>query len=205
MTWQARVGETLDALEIEITLGGPRDSQDRTLEKMKPITSGIRFLSNAFGIMATAAIVVIMLSTVLELVGRNITGASVPYLLEISETGLVIAVFFGLSWSAINGGHVAVTLVADRLSQGTQKVLSIVSWVLALGMSCWFFYASTDRALSATSRGEIRMGIVEWPVYPVRWAIAIGFAMLILACLVNIYMSFKDNRVLTQAADELEV
>lgn len=171
---------------------------------MKPITSGIRFLSNAFGIVATAAVVVIMLSTVAGLAGRNITGGSVPYLLEISETGLVIAVFFGLSWSAINGGHVAVTLVADRLGERTQQILSVSSWVLALAMSCWLFYGSAERALSATSRGEIRMGIVEWPIYPVRWAIAIGFGMLILACLVNIYESFKGNRVLTQAVDELE-
>lgn len=153
-------------------------------------------ISQVMGTLAALAIVVLMVAIVIDVVFRYTTGASVPAMVELAESSLIAAVFLGLAWGGVTGSHVAVTLVADRLSPAANRVLAIIVWGASSFFLAWMTYATTLRAISATQRREIRMGLVQWPMWPLRWVIVIGVAMLCLVCVANTVRALRSREIL---------
>ena len=69
-------------------------------------------------------------------------------------------------------------------------------WAFSSVVVAWFTFATGARAVSATRLNETRMGLVQWPTWPLRWVIVIGFAALLLVCLVNMIRSLRHRGVL---------
>ena len=153
-------------------------------------------ISQVMGTLAALAIVVLMVAIVIDVVVRYTTGSSVPAMVELAESSLIMAVFFGLAWGGVTGGHVAVTIVADRFSRTVSRMLAILVWGGSSAFLGWFTYATTLRAISATQRKEIRMGLVQWPMWPMRWVIVLGLAMLCLVCVANTVRSLRAQQLL---------
>ncbi|MFD1718392.1 TRAP transporter small permease subunit [Georgenia deserti] len=159
-------------------------------------------LGRVMGVIGALAIVVLMLAIVIDVTARYLTNASVPAMLEISESALVVAIFFGLAWAGASGAHVSVTLVSDRLPRRTNAVLQVVVWGLATALSAWLLYAGFIRALDATSRGESRMGLIQFPLWPLRWAIVAGFTAFLLVCLANLIRSLRGRTIMPEGIAE---
>lgn len=153
----------------------------------------LRAMTAAFGVLAAGALVVLMLATVVDVVVRWISRSSVPGMLEVAETALVVAAFFGVAWTSIQGGHVAVSIVTDRLSPAVGRVVDIVVWVLSAGLLGWMVYANVARASLSTSLRETRFGLVQWPVWPMRWVIALGLALWLVVAVANIVRTFSGR------------
>src|SRR5699024_3706799 len=90
---------------------------------------------------------------------RNITGASLPGMIEIAETSMVTAVAFGLAWAGVNGEHVAVTLLTDRFNATWAKIINVFVWALASFYTAWLSYANILNSIQSTKAGEIRFGL----------------------------------------------
>ncbi|WP_053385008.1 TRAP transporter small permease [Leucobacter celer] len=142
--------------------------------------------SAALGVIAAGALVVLMLATVLDVLVRWITRASLPGMMEIAETALVASVFLGLAWTSIQGGHVAVTIVTDRLKPGHARAVSVLIWALNAAILGWMTAALFMRAMQSTSMSETRFGLVQWPVWPLRWIIAVGLLFWTVVAIVNL-------------------
>ena len=163
----------------------------------------IRGVSRLLAILAAASIVVMVLAIAADVVVRNITGGSLPGMIEVAETSLVVSVFFGLAWAAANGDHVAVTLLADRFNQATMQVVNIFVWALSSAFIAWLLYASTLRAVDSTRMLEERFGIVRWPMYPMRWVLVVGLVALLLVTLMNLARSIAGLAPMG-SADQVE-
>ncbi|UOR00550.1 TRAP transporter small permease [Leucobacter allii] len=161
-------------------MGAPADPRGSVVDR------AIRRMSAALGVIAAGALVVLMLATVLDVIVRWITRASVPGMIEVAETALVASVFLGLAWTSVQGGHVAVSIVTDRLRPGAARVVSALVWAVNTGMLAWLGYASVHRAALSTALAETRFGLVQWPVWPLRWIIAAGLALWTIVALVNL-------------------
>lgn len=160
-------------------------------------------LSRAMGVIAALAIVILMAAIVTDVVTRYLTGSSMPAMVELSESALVVSIFFGLAWAGASGAHVSVTLVTDRISASVNRVLSIAVWTLTSLFVMWLTYATYGRAMNATERGETRMGIVEWPMWPLRWVIVAGFLALLFISLANLVRALRGRDLLPGQVDEL--
>jgi TRAP-type C4-dicarboxylate transport system permease small subunit len=159
--------------------------------KRSPFDVYLRRQSAALGVIAAGALVVLMLATVIDVVVRWIARASVPGMLEVAESALVVSVFLGLAWTSMQGGHVAVSIVTDRLRPRAAQAVSIVVWVLNTGLLAWMTYASVARALQATALHETRFGIVQWPVWPLRWVIAVGLGLWLIVAAANVVRTIR--------------
>jgi len=159
-------------------------------------------ISAALGIVAAGALVVLMLATVADVAVRWISRSSLPGMLEVAETALVASVFLGLAWTSIKGAHVAVTIVTDRLGPRTARIVSSAVWALSTVLLIWMTYATTVRAIDSTSRHETRFGIVQWPIYPMRWIIAIGLGLWAVVALMNLIRVLRGR---TAFGEEEEV
>lgn len=138
------------------------------------------------GVIGASAIVVLMVAIVIDVIVRYITGGSVPAMVEISMTALVVSIFFSLAWAGVDAAHVGVTLLADRMGPRTNRIFGLMTWGLGSFLTGWFVVATAERAFTATEAGETRMGLVEWPLWPLRWVIVAGFLSFLFVCLVNL-------------------
>ncbi|WP_300342883.1 TRAP transporter small permease [Nesterenkonia sp.] len=156
----------------------------------------VRVLSQVLAVVSAAAIVAMVIAVAADVVARNATGASLPGMIEIAESSLVISVFFGLAWAGVKGEHVAVTLLADRFGPRLSQITSVFVWIIASGYLAWLLLATTLRAIDSTAMQEERFGLVRWPLYPLRWVIVAGLAAMLLVALVNLARSLTGKAAL---------
>jgi|SRR5690625_2359618 len=163
----------------------------------------IRGLARVLAVLSAVAIVAMVVAIAIDVFVRNITGASLPGMIEIAETSMVTAVAFGLAWAGVNGEHVAVTLLTDRFNATWAKIINVFVWALASFYTAWLSYANILNSIQSTKAGEIRFGLVQWAMYPMRWVLTIGFISLLLVSLVNLYRSLTRREPMG-FADEVE-
>lgn len=163
----------------------------------------IRGIARTLAVLSAAAIVVMVIAITIDVFVRNTTGASLGGMIEIAETAMVTAVAFGLAWAGVNGEHVAVTLLTDRFGPRLAKATNIFVWILTAFYTGWLSYANILNSIEATQFGEIRFGLVQWPMYPMRWVLTTGFISLFLVALVNVYRSVTGKGPMG-FADEVE-
>jgi len=162
----------------------------------------VRGLARVMAVISALAIVVLMFAIIADVTSRFFTGRTVPAMLEISESALVVSIFFGLAWAGVTGAHVAVTLLSDRLGPGANRIFEVAVWTLGSVLTTWFIYGSIIRAISATRLNEIRMGLVQWSMWPLRWVIVAGFVAFLLVCLVNLVRALRGRAVLPAGTPE---
>lgn len=153
----------------------------------------LRTMTAFFGVIAAGSLVVLMMATVVDVLVRWVSRASLPGMLEVAETALVVAAFFGVAWTSIQGGHVAVSIVTDRLSPIVGRVVDVCVWVLSAGLLGWMTYANLTRATLSTSLRETRFGLMQWPVWPMRWVIAIGLALWLIVAIANVVRTLRGR------------
>lgn len=153
----------------------------------------VRTVSRVMAILAAMSIFLLMLAIVVDVSVRSFTNASLPGMVEIAESSLIVAVFFGLAWAGVEGQHVAVTLLSDRLGAKVNHVFDFIVWSLVSLTMLWLVWATTDRAVSATQSHEVRFGLLEWPLYPLRWVIVVGFAALLLVAVTNLFRVLRGE------------
>lgn len=163
----------------------------------------LRRQSAALGLLAASALLALMLATVADVAVRFISRSSLPGMLEVAESALVVSVFLGLAWTSMQGSHVAVSIVTDRLRPGVARAVSLAVWLLNAGLLAWMTYASASRALQATALHESRFGIVQWPIWPLRWVIAIGLALWLVVAIANVVHVIGGRTVHGDESDDV--
>ncbi|NWN88031.1 MAG: TRAP transporter small permease [Micrococcaceae bacterium] len=163
----------------------------------------IRGMARVLAVLSAVAIVVMVIAIAIDVFVRNATGASLPGMIEIAETSMVTAVAFGLAWAGVNGEHVSVTLLTDRFNATWTKVINVFVWALVAFYTAWLSYSNILNSVQSTQAGEIRFGLVQWPMYPMRWVLTLGFISLLLVALINLYRSITSKGPMGYA-DEVE-
>lgn len=155
----------------------------------------INSLASVMAILSAMSLVVLMIAVTLDVTIRFTTGASLPGMVEVAESSLVVAVFFGIAWAGLNDDHVSVTLVTDRLGPRANRWITVAVWSLSSLFLTWMTYATSLRALNATASLEERFGLVRWPLYPFRWVVAAGVAAFLLVAVLNVWKSVRDQPI----------
>lgn len=148
------------------------------------------------GALASLSTIAIMIAITVDVVVRNLGGRSVPGLLEMSESALVATVFLGLAYAGATNAHVAVDLLTAAIRPAIARLLIGISWVVAVAVSTWFVIATFQRAVQSTTTNELRQGLVDWPVWPARWLIVIGFAAFLLVAVINVVLIVRGQPLL---------
>lgn len=135
----------------------------------------------------------IMLGIVIDVTRRQVTGRSVPGMIELIETFLVVVVFLGLAHAEAVGVHVRMSLVTNILPAAARRVVKTAGMAACMVGSAWFCWSSIGRAISSTSAGEVRPGLLRFPVWPARIVIAVGFAVLVLEYAARIWEEWQGD------------
>ncbi|MEB4614943.1 TRAP transporter small permease [Leucobacter sp. M11] len=148
------------------------------------------------GALGSISTVAMMIVTTIDVVSRNLSGSSVPGLIELSGTLLIATVFLGLSYAGAANAHVSVDLVTSRFPVSVSRRLAGLMWLLGSAMTVWFIYATAVRALASFQMREIATGLVDWPLWPARWLVVIGFVAFLVIALVNSFLGLRGEPLL---------
>lgn len=142
-------------------------------------------LLRAFGYVAEVAIFVIMLLVVANVIGRYLFNTPVPGSLEFTECLLVVVIFLSVALTQYDGGHIRVNLVTRRLPKWAARVLSVLSMLCGCAFFTWCSYAAWIYAFQSYSFGEREWGEVVFPLWPFKFVVFFGIALLALQFLLD--------------------
>jgi TRAP-type C4-dicarboxylate transport system permease small subunit len=148
----------------------------------KGLTNASRRLSTWMEIVAAAALVVILVLTGVDIVGRAF-GHPVPGTYEVVSFAGGLVIGLAIPVTSRQKGHVMVDLVTARLPRMGRLVMKVIVRLLAISLFILLCYATIKMGMQLKSAGEVTP-VLSLPFYPVAYAMGGAFVVecLVLAC-----------------------
>lgn len=143
--------------------------------------------------LAGAGLLVMMLIGVADIVGTKFFNAPVPGAYEATEALMVVTVFLALAHAQRHRQHIAVDLFVTRLGPGARYALNVVGAALTLiifGLIAWRGWVL---GLDSLAIREYASGIVQFPMYPSKLALAVGATLMTLQCAVDVVAAARGE------------
>ena len=132
-------------------------------------------LAIALGAGVTLALALIGTTDVLT---TRILARPIPGVIELSEAGLILILFLGLTAGTCNRGHIRVDVILNLMVQRGRRICAMVGYLItAIFFSLWTFQM-WHLAVKSVSIQEMATGLLPFPLYPVK---IIAFLGLIIA------------------------
>lgn len=141
---------------------------------------------------AGVALFLMMVMMVTYIVGRKF-GFPLPGAFEASEQFMVIIFAFPLAEVGLKKGHIIFELVTRVLSRRLQERLDILSLVIGLVLFIPLTYKAWQVAVANMLIGEYRQGIIDFPIWPFRFMLAIGLSVFLLQLAISFIKTVKGE------------
>lgn len=157
------------------------DSIDRVLKPVSQIVNGI----------GTGILLVMVLLMGVNILLRYFLRQPIPGTVELEALMLVVLVFCGLAYAAVQKRHVRVDLLLSRVPQSARAVIDNITSLISLGLCSLVVWQS---AIYALGRWEYGSGSITLhiPLSPFIFLVAFGSALLGIALLVEFIRSLAE-------------
>ncbi len=143
------------------------------------------------GASSGVATLVMILLIVPDVLLRKFAGVTIPGASEGSVLLLVVLAYLGMAGAQANQAHFSADFLVHRLRPAWRRRLQVAALILSLVFVLAVAWLTTASAWESTVRGESSFGIVRFPIWPSRIAVALGFALLALQIVVDIVRAWK--------------
>jgi TRAP-type C4-dicarboxylate transport system permease small subunit len=142
-------------------------------------------LSSLFNMVASAALLVIMLLTCLDISMRYFFSSPIPGTYDlVSLLGAVLA-SFAMPYTMLQKGHVAVEILIQSLSKGKRLLIETLTHLLGISLFLVLVWQAIIHAEDMKEAGEVTPTLLV-PFYPILYCMAVCFFGLCLAILANL-------------------
>jgi TRAP-type C4-dicarboxylate transport system permease small subunit len=135
----------------------------------------VRRLSGWLEILAGIALIVVMLLSGADVVGRA-CGKPIPGAYEIISFAGGIVLGFAIPASVVGKVHVILDLLVGKLSPSPKFVLHFISRLMGAGFLCATGYALVKMAGRFKTTGDLT-AVLQLPFYPVAYAMGGAFVL----------------------------
>ena len=135
-----------------------------------------RRLTLVMGVLGGAALMALMLVTVVDVVGRNVIDVTVIGAYELSELAVGLIVAAGLPLVALRSDHVHIDMVLPLLKgwlRSLQQPVALFATALAEGIVAWQVWVQAELATDT----QRTTSMLHLPVSPVLYITAILFGV----------------------------
>lgn len=160
----------------------------------------LKLLTMACAYTGMVAIILIMCVTVANVIARKVFATSVPSAVEGSEEALVVAVFLGFGAAQRTGTHVATHILTSQLHGRVRTAVRAVGVCATLVLAAWMLRGAVKEARYTISIHEQIASVVNFPTWPGRIAVAVGFSLLLAEVIRSGIMLFVSGPVETPQA-----
>jgi TRAP-type C4-dicarboxylate transport system permease small subunit len=155
------------------------------MSAFKTLYRGYGRLLRGFGLISAFATFLMMLLVVANVIGRYLFNKPLTGTLEFTESLLVIIIFLAVALTQYDGGHIRVTLLTRRLPKSVARMLTVIAMLCAAAFFTWCAVASWNFAAQAYSFNEQEWGEVVFPLWPMKFVVFFGIAMLAIQFLLD--------------------
>jgi len=145
------------------------------------------------GSLSGLAILLMILLIVPDILGRKFFNTTIPGASEANVLLLVILVYLGLAGAQARKAHFRVSFLVEALPAGLQRALKILTTLLSLLFIAMVAWLTCRSAWMSTLQGESSFGIVRFPIWPSRIAVALGLVLLGLQLAVDLLRLILDG------------
>lgn len=149
--------------------------------------------SHFFALISGLVVVVMMVMITVDAIGRKF-GYPVPGGLELSEAMMALVIYLALMGVQYHRENVFISIATEPASERTKAVLDAIGSLLGLGLFAVFAWYSWLKALDAYELGEFRVATVDVPIWPFRFAVPIGLALLCVQLAVSAIQDLRGAR-----------
>ena len=121
-----------------------------------------------------------------DVVGTHFFGAPVPGALELTESTMVLIVFGALAYSQIRRGHIRVELLYTKAGARGRLAMDILAELAAIAFFSLLLWQGVGEAMFSWEIDEATVGLIRFPLYPARWVLVLGTALLVVQLLLDV-------------------
>jgi len=157
-----------------------------------PWLGGFDPFANGMTKAAGVSLFAMMVMMTAHIVGRKV-GYPVPGAFEASEQLMVVVFAFPMAEVGLRKNHILFELVVRNLSKKVQAILGIGTHIVGLILFAPLTWKAWQVAWKNLLIGEYRQGIVDFPIWPFRVAIAVGFSVFVAQLIISLVRDFKQQ------------
>ena len=142
--------------------------------------TAINKASQIASIVAVVFLVAMMVLTVADVFLRFFFHAPIQGTVELIQYFMVVAGFLGVAWCAIQGGHLKVDMIMDRLTsrfKGNTDSLTITLGMAVVAVVAWQGFEKAQEV----QLDKIASAFLDIPAYPFYLIVGISYSLLFLA------------------------
>ncbi|MGE0314003.1 MAG: TRAP transporter small permease subunit [Lautropia sp.] len=117
---------------------------------------------------------------------RKFFNTTIPGASEASVLLLVVLAYLGMAGAQARQSHFSADFLVQRLGPTARRRVQLLVLVLSLLFVLAVAWLTIASAWQSTLRGESSFGIVQFPIWPSRIAVAFGFSLLGVQLVVDI-------------------
>jgi TRAP-type transport system small permease protein len=125
---------------------------------------------NVGGLIAAALIALIAFGVTIDVTIRYLFGATLGWMLEVSEYAMFAATMLGTAWVLREGGHTSIDLVVSSLSEKTRRIASRLANLIGLSTCLFFGWFALLASIKSFRSGTM---IYKSVVFPEWWLMAL--------------------------------
>ncbi len=114
-----------------------------------------------------------------DVVGTQFFGRPVAGALELTESTMVLIVFGALAYAQLRRNHIRVELLYARAGPRARACMDLLADVAAIGFFGLLLWQAILEAMTSWRIGEATVGLIRFPLYPARWILVTGTALLL--------------------------
>lgn len=121
-----------------------------------------------------------MLLGVADIVGTQILLVPVPGPRELTESTMVLIVFGALAYAQRRRAHIRVELVYYQMPPRIRAIMDVITDLAAIAFFGLILSEALSEARYSLQIGEATDGLIRFPLWPARFVLAAGCALVIL-------------------------
>lgn len=161
---------------------------------MRALEAFTERLARWLAVLAAISLVLMMLQTVFDVVMSRVFNSPIEGNMEvISVYHMVLVVFLPLAMVELRHEHINADLFVQMLSGPLQRAVYAFGCLVSLGFFGILCYQTWIDAVESLKIDEVLMGSIYVPVWPAKFALPIGFGVMLLVVVLHIVKALTDR------------
>ena len=147
---------------------------------MQPLNAMVQRLALLLLLLGAVGMIISMFLGVADVIGTKFLGLPVPGTLEVTESTMVLIVFGALAYTQSRRGHIRVELLYNHVGPRAKSFMEATTHFLAFVYFALLAWEGFNELLYSWELREATMGAIRFPLYPARFLLFIGTALLLM-------------------------
>ena len=148
-------------------------------------------------------ILVMMMLITVDVFMRYVFNRPLESGIELVQFLFIGVVYFGISFVQAIKGHIRIDFLTQKFPETVNRKLESAGYVIALFIVALIFWTTRAEAWSAYVTGDYSMGIIPYPLWPAKSAVAFGFFLLWIRLLIDFVMHLM--KIETKSQDSVSL